>query len=269
MPSPLQTFQDNIRPAHLMLRVYSLLDTNDHLMTEGELVNALRGVIKAGGSEDVIVIYNEIFLGLVRECAQIPHATLRRASLAHLLRQAVVAACTGLDTYLPALLRANLPTVIQAVGRDAIPTSDGEVMEQFRGLSFTLDDALRLINHPHAAEFISDKILGSARFQYLSSRRGVHVVGRLLGLDDPWERIAEHLRRDKKELTKVLNETVERRNDIVHRADRSQDEPDGDPQEISYSWAKQAVDTVEHICLALDELVAARMHEYRAALPSQ
>ena len=40
-------------------------------------------------------------------------------------------------------------------------------------------------------------------------------------------------------------------------------------QDISYAWAKQAVDTVMHVCLALDELVAARMTQLKSDMPAQ
>lgn len=266
MPSPRQTFEDNIRPAELLLRVYRLLDTNDQLQTDGQLVESLRSVVKASKDEDLLVVYNELFLGLVREGAQVPRSTLRRSTLCHLLRQAVVASCTGLDTYLPALLRANLPVVIRAVGRDFVPREDSGVSEYLKDLTFSLDETLRLIDDPNAAEFISNRILGLANFSYLSSRKGVHVVGRLLGLTKPWEQIAAHLGRDRKDLMNTLDEAVRRRNDIVHRADRGQDAPDGEPQEIAFSWTRQAVDTVQHICLALDELVAQKMEEYQSIL---
>jgi hypothetical protein len=58
-----------------------------------------------------------------------------------------------------------------------------------------------------------------------------------------------------------VNETINRRNDIVHRADRDKKSLDGPPQEIGYAWAKQAVDTISHVCLCLDELVSAHMSE--------
>ena len=89
-------------------------------------------------------------------------------------------------------------------------------------------------------------------------------MGRLLGLTRPWADIAEHLSRDKKELMNVLDDTVRRRNDIVHRADRPQDDPGGVAQTITYSWTKQGVDTIDHICHALNELVAARVSEIKA-----
>ena len=102
-----------------------------------------------------------------------PRSTLKRSTLAHLLRQAVVASCTGLDTYLPAMLRANLPVMIRAVGRDFVPRDDNAIRDYLGDLSFSLDETLRLIDDPNAAEYISQKILGLANFSYLSSRTGV------------------------------------------------------------------------------------------------
>jgi hypothetical protein len=265
MRSPRQLFEDNIRPAKLLLRVYRLLDTNDMFTGHGQMVDVLRPLIKANADEELLLVYNDVFLGLIREGADIPPATLKRSTLAHLLRQAVVASCTGLDTYLPALLRANLPIVIRALGRDFYPREDVTVTEYLKDLTFSLDDALRLISDPNPAEYISTRVLGLANFSYLSSKKGVHVVGRLSGLSKPWDEIAERLSRDKKELMNILDETVRRRNDIVHRADRPQDDPQGESQEISYSWTHQAVDTVQHVCLALDEEVAARIKFLQAS----
>jgi hypothetical protein len=269
MQSPRQIFEDSVRPANLLLRVYRLFDTDDKLLTQGKMIDALRTVVSADSKEDLMLIYNEVFLGLVREKAQMTHSNLKRVSLAHLLRQAVVASCTGLDTYLPAVLGANLPIVIRAKGRGFVPVSDGEIMEYFKELNFSLDDMLRLVgetqrsgNDSYAAEFVSNKILNLIKFKYLSNAKGVQVVGKLLGLEHPWDMISSRLSRDKKELKITLNDTVERRNDIVHRADRNKDNPQSEPQEIAYAWTRHAVDTIEHICLALDELIVNQIKEF-------
>ncbi len=271
MQSPRQIFEDNIRPADLLLRVYRLLDTDDKLLTRGDMVDALRKVVSTDNKEDLMLIYNEVFLGLVREKAQIAPSTMKRTSLAHLLRQAVVASCTGLDTYLPAVLGSNLPVVIQAKGRGFIPVSDGDIMGFFKELNFSLDDTLRLIGETqrtgsdaYAANFISTKILNLTKFKYLSTSKGIQVVGKLLGLESPWDLISTHLSREKKELKTTLDDTVERRNDIVHRADRDKDNPLAEPQEITYAWARHAVDTIQHICLALDELIVSQVKEFEA-----
>ena len=58
---------------------------------------------------------------------------------------------------------------------------------------------------------------------------------------------------------------MKRRNDIVHRADRSQDDPAGAAQEIGFPWAKQAVETIRVVCLALDDLVTSSAQGTEAA----
>jgi hypothetical protein len=70
--NPLTVFDDNLRPAQLMLQVYRLLDANDTILSSGEMVETMRGVIKASTNEELMLVYNELFLGLVRERAQMP-----------------------------------------------------------------------------------------------------------------------------------------------------------------------------------------------------
>jgi len=259
-----QAFDDNMRPAILLLRIYRLLDSNDNILTEGETVDALREVVRASADEDLMLVYNEIFLGLVRERAQLPRSTLRQATLCHLLRQAVVASCTALETYLPALLRANLPFMIRVRGRDFVPSGDRPLRDYLSDLRFGLDETLRLLGDESAPYYIANRILHLVNFSYLSNRKGVHGVGVLLGLAKPWDEISAHLKHDKRELMRILDDTVSRRNDIVHRADRPQNDLGGEPQAIAYSWTQLSVDTINHICLALDELVTARLADIRA-----
>src|ERR1700687_1420717 len=93
---PIVAFEDNLRPAKLMLQVYRLLDCGDRVVTDGVFVERLRDLVRASAAEDLMVVQNEIFLGLVRERAEMPKATLKNITLSHLLRQAVVASCTAL-----------------------------------------------------------------------------------------------------------------------------------------------------------------------------
>jgi hypothetical protein len=263
--SPRQAFEDNMRPAELLLRVYRLLDC-EALQSEGDLIKSLREIVGASHDEGLMLIYNEIFVGLIRERAQIPPTALKRSALSNLLRQAVVAACTALDTYLPSLLRVNLPTIIEIKGRDFFPQRQ-DLQEYFQELTFDLAETLRLLSDPNAPLFIANKILGLTNFKYLSSKKGIYTVGTLLGLEETWVQVSDKLQRDKRDLMNTIEVTTRRRNDIVHRADRPQSDPSGDIQEISYAWAMQAVDTIKHVCIALDELVAQGMSELRSGAP--
>jgi hypothetical protein len=266
MLSPRQIFEDNIRPSDLLLKVFRLLE-HDAPNTEAGLQRALRELVKAEKDETLTVIYNEIFLGLIRERAEISDSSIKHSALCNLLRQGVVTACTALETYLPTLLRNQLPEVIKLRGRDFVPR-DKEISEQFRNLTFNLDECLRVLTSPDPL-FIANKMISFVNFSYLSGKRGIHVTGALLGIDNPWREIADRLRRDEEELKKTLDDAVNRRNDIVHRADREKKDPDGEAQEIGYAWSRQAVDTVRVVCLCLDELVATRLRELREAAASE
>lgn len=281
MLSPRQTFEDNIRPAELLLRVYRLLE-NDAVQTEGDLITSLRTVVGANVDEELMLVYNEIFCGLIRERAHFPRASLKRSALSNLLRQAIVGACTALETYLPLVLRDNLPIVIEAKGRDFFP-ADEELKESFKDLTFSLSDTLRLLGDPSAPLFIANKILRFTNFRYLGGSKGVHTVASLLSIKNPWQQIAKHLGQDEinlnlsadddkqpfNQLKKIIDDTTIRRNDIVHRADRPQKKNVTEQQEITYAWSKLAVDTVMHVCLALDELATVRMAELKADVASK
>ena len=261
MLSPQQIFEDNIRPADLLLKVFRLLE-HDAPNTEEGVLRTLRKLVKADDDEGLMVIYNEVFLGLIRERAEVPPSSIKRSALCNLLRQAVVTASTALETYLPILLRDNLPEVIRLRGRDFVPKKDVEIEYQFKTLTFALEEVVRILADPDPL-FVANKMIRSLNFNYLSGKRGIHVTGVLLALDNPWNLIAEQLGRAENEIKKTLDTTIKRRNDIVHRADRSQDKPDKPAQEISYPWAKQAVETIRVVCLALDDLVTSRLKELR------
>jgi hypothetical protein len=269
MLSPKQVFEDNIRPADLLLKVFRLLE-HDALNAEEDLLRSLRQLAKAEKDETILVISNGIFLGLIRELAEISPASIKRSALCNLMRQAIVTASTAMETYLPSLLRNNLPEVITLRGRDFVPKSDEDIKNQFKSLTFTLDEVARILVEPDPL-FVANKLISSLSFYYLSGKRGIHVTGTLLGLDNPWKQIAQQLDRDEEELKKTLDATMKRRNDIVHRADHSQDELTGPVQEIGFPWSKHAVETIRVVCLALDDLVANRLKElnHQAAVTQQ
>ena len=231
MLSPRQIFEDNIRPADLLLKVFRLLE-HDAPNTEEALLRSLRELVRAEKDESLLVISNSIFLGLIRELAEVPPSAIKRSALCNLLRQAVVTASTALETYLPVLLRENLPEVIRIRGRDFVPKKDEEVKNQFKTLTFALDEVVRILVDPDPL-FVANKMVSSLDFSYLSGKRGIHVTGVLLALDNPWGLIAKQLGRGEEEIKKTLDATVKRRNDIVHRADVRRTTPLGTPRKLA------------------------------------
>jgi hypothetical protein len=233
--------------------------------TDADVLKSLREIVKSRDDEGMIVIYNEIFLGLIRERAQLPHSAIRPTALLNLLRQAVVCSCTALETYLPALLTCHLDEVVRYRGRNFVP-SDPEIASVCKLLTFSLDDAVRLLNDPDPF-FVANKLIGHLKFTYLSGWKGIQFTGLLLTVPRPGSDLAGRLGRDEKELKKIVESTVLRRNDIVHRADRQYLGVDDAQQDISFSWALQAVETIRLVCTCLDELVSERLQKLRQGTP--
>lgn len=61
------------------------------------------------------------------------------------------------------LLRSELPVVIRAKGRDFVPR-DKEVAEQFKNLTFSLTDIVRILADPDPL-LIANKMIGFVNFK--------------------------------------------------------------------------------------------------------
>lgn len=266
MLSPRHIFEDNIRPADLLLKVYRLLE-HDTPNTEEGVLRTLRELVNAEQDEGLLVIYNEVFLGLIRERAEIAPKLIRKNALCNLLRQAVVIACTGLETYLPAVMNTHFEELIKIKGRSFLKVKDKELFGHLSAIRFDLPDALRLLADPDTL-FVANKVRLYLETN-LSGRRGVHVVGVMFGVDDPWAEIGAKLSRKPAELCKLVEDTVSRRNDIVHRADRNKTNLSGEQQSIAPAFAMQAVDTIRHVVTCLDDLIQEQMKQLRAAAQPQ
>ncbi len=262
--TPRQIFDDSFRIAELLIHVYRLLE-NEGVKTEGAMLSALRKVFGWDQDEQIQLIANAVFLGCIRESAGVPGGALRPQSLHNLLRQAVVSGCTAYETYLSTLLAEHLLTVIEVRQHEFFPT-DPETVKYFEGLSLGINEAFRLLNQEDRALFLRNKIVTFVQKKNLGSVAGLKTVGLLLGIDDPWQQLAQHLHREKKEITTMVKAAIDRRNDIVHKADRDLESMSLEKQPIAFAWSQQAVDTIKHVCTGFDELVTSRMKKHREDL---
>jgi hypothetical protein len=139
----------------------------------------------------------------------------------------------------------------------------------FEGLSLGINEAFRLLNKDDRALFLRNKIVTFVQKKNLGSVAGLKTVGLLLYIPAPWDTLAAHLHKERRDLTKTVSEAIERRNAIVHKADRNLETGNLEKQPIAFAWTQQAVDTIRHVCLGFDELVTARMTEHRAELAAR
>jgi hypothetical protein len=226
----------------------------------------VRELLMARDDEELILLFNEWFFGVVRESADVRAAVFKADSLSMLLRQAVVAACSAVDVYYPAVLREYLPQIIRVKQRNFIPT-DRQSKDFMRDFQLSLEDSLRLI-----ADAQPEKVLGELFFEYLkrktlSNSQGVAFSLQVLGVDDPWSKIAQRLEVGKDALMKQFDGLVSRRNDIVHRGDRSSRDSNGAVQPIHHSWAESHIHVAHNIVSAANELVTEQMTALGATEP--
>ena len=264
MPNARQFFEETFRPAKLLIEVYRLLD-NDGIQTEHDWIKQLRPLVGAGADEELMLLWNGVFLGLVMEAASVRKSSLRRDVLKNLLRQSVVCGCTAMESYLQVLLDEHLTEIIRLRGYEVWPKGDKEAIEYFKDFNLGLEGALRLIvgdSDPFAT--LARSLLGYFKYKNLGSDKAVKTAGMMLGLEAPWKQISQHLGRDEADLINGIRTIFKRRNDIVHRGDRELGQEAGLREDLNYEWTKHAVETVENVCLSLGELTGKRLAELKA-----
>lgn len=261
--APRTMFESYFRSADVLLKVYRLLETGEG-RSPSAVVDQVRVLLAVQQDEALVWLLNDVFVGFVRERAQLSSGFFRHQNMALLLRQAVVAACTAMDIYFPELLRRYLPTMIQIKQRNFVPTAR-DVADFFRDFRLSLDEHLRIVEDPqHAHDELGRLLLRHVDKRGLANVSGISVTLKLLDFEDPWREISQHLGRRQNELQTQIEELVSRRNDIIHRGDRAAGSTTSTPNDILYSWTSTRLDAAKNVVLACDEMVRLRMDAYAA-----
>lgn len=261
--TPREFFETRYRSVEVLLRVYRLLESSD----EGEpfdnavLLQKVRDVIASPEDEKLILIMNHIFMGIVREQAELSPAFFRRENLRLLLRQAIVAACSALDVLLPALLDYYLPQMMTVLGTTYVP-HDAETRAFFNSFRLKLDDLWIFIEEPERERRLGlgvERILAYCKDQALANERGIAATLSLLTIEKPWPSIAAIAGEKESALRERIRRAVARRNNIIHRADRVEDNVMGPLAPIDYVWTLNHVTAIQTVALACCTLAQNRL----------
>lgn len=254
-------FETHYRSADVLLRVYRLLESDGGPRQDHALMPRVRALIECGEDEELILLLNELFVGVVRERADIKARFFRKDNIDLLLRQAVVSACSALDVFVPHLLRSYLPDVVRVRQRNFLPDV-GEVRELMKDFRLKLEDVWPLAEQDDANarwDLVTQRMLAYLGEKTLSNDAGITACLALLGVEKPWSAIAARAGDKESDLRDKLKRVVKRRNDIVHRADRLVTDPAGSPQPIDYVWAQNHVGAVNTIAQACHGLASERV----------
>jgi hypothetical protein len=203
----------------------------------------------------------------------VPSCLTTTQGLDFLLRQAVVVSCSALESFLWDILRENALTVIRARGRKAD--------DSLKNITLTLDDYLSLDEYPDKDERLRQIILRRFERGALYDLEKIDEIMGILNVKDFWKEVSTQTGFDPKEIRSRLNDLINRRNQIAHRADRPEDgtplkecDPHG-LRPITHAWTSTRITTarafVQSAAVAVEkalgdlELIIAQKEEQKLA----
>lgn len=267
--SPQEFFEVRFRAAEVLLRVYRLLDSDSASIPNHELLSRLRTALGTPDHEQLILVMNHVFTGIVREQADLSPRFFRRENLCLLLRQSVVTACSALDVFLPVLLEHYLPAIVRIQQRTFSP-KDGETKAVLARFRLDLDDAWTLVEEGDRQErldLLTQRLLDYCRNETLANEHGIAATLSLLTIDRPWEQIATAAGEPESSLRRRVRDAIARRNRIIHHADRPQDNLQGPAAPIEYTWTHNHVTAIQTVALACCSLAGKRLDSLQHAEP--
>jgi hypothetical protein len=196
---------------------------------------------------------NEQVLIAARATAPIPPSLLIEEGLDFLLRQAVVVACTALESFFWDVLRENVLTIVRARKRGAD--------DSLKKLTLTLDDYLSLESFENYDDRLKEIILKNFERGTLYDTSSIDRIARILTVTQFWPQIAKRCGLSETDIQKQISELIKRRNQVAHRADRPDERADPPEDQdghglraISYSWTHTRVATAKTVVSAAAEI---------------
>jgi hypothetical protein len=169
----------------------------------------------------------------------LPSCLLADGGMNFLLRQSILVAAASVESFLWDVLRENALTIIKAKGRKADDT--------LRNITLTLDDYLSLEGYEDKDIRLRQIILKRFERGALYDLDKVSEIALILGVRDIWKEVGKEIGSTPEDIKVKLQALINRRNQIVHRADRPDE---GAPAEeadchglrkIGFAWANNHV----------------------------
>lgn len=174
---------------------------------------------------------NDHLVFLSKTVAPLPQALLLPDGLNFLLRNAVIVACTAVESFFWDSLRENVLTIVRARRRGAD--------EELRRLTLTLDDYLSIEGYADPNERLKQIILKNFERRTLYDAESVGKVAAIMTVRDFWNVIAHRCGRNAIDVRRELDDLINRRNQIAHRADRPN--PEAIPPEETDQNGQRAI----------------------------
>jgi hypothetical protein len=211
---------------------------------------------------------NDQVVLVAKAAAPIPTSLLVENGLDFMLRQAVVVACTALESFFWDVLRENVLTIVRARKRGAD--------ESLRKITLTLDDFLSLQSYEDHDARLREIILKKYQHGTIYDPASIKGIADILTVDKFWPAVSQITGIPERDLQRQLGELINRRNQVAHRADRPNEE--ASPPEpvdghglraISYSWAQTRVATAKAVVSASADIIAKTLAKLEAQISQE
>lgn len=254
-------FQQNVAVTESLLQMCQLTGG----LKQSELPEELRRAVCDfwEEQENAIVRHasNNRIKFLVRPTARIPGHLLAPDSLDFLLRQAVVVACTALETFFWNTVLENVLTIVRArrAGAD----------EELKDLSLTLEDCISIEQVADCDMRVRQIILKIFERKTLYSTGAIDRVTKIPTIRNFWEQLEITCGEPATNLRRLISVLISWRNLIVHRADRPDDSDEVDTHgmtPISFAWTNIRVQAVKTLVTAAAGIFSHTMAQLEKAL---
>lgn len=246
----LTLFNQNFAVAESLIQLYELF----HGMRQVDLKEDLRfAICSFWGSPQHAVMkpsMNDRVLVVAKAAARVPESLTLAGGLNFLLREAVVVACTALESFFSDVLRENVLTVVQARKTRAD--------ESLRKLMFTLGDYISIQQYDDQDLRLKQIILKNFERAILYDANSIEKIAGILTIKNFWNEIERITGNKSADFKRALNELIQRRNQIAHRADRPEEDEEADPfglRPITLAWSNHRIQTTKTIVTASAELI--------------
>jgi hypothetical protein len=258
----------NFSVAEHLLQLYDLFR---ELKEDGFDNNLRLAVCKAFAVPEQTVFRharNEQVMLLAKASAPIPPSLLVADGINFLLRQAMVVACTALESFFWDALRENVMVIVRARKRGAD--------KSLRELTLTLDDYLSLEAYQNPDDRLKQIILKNFERGTLYDVSSIDRITNVLTVKNYWERVAHKCGLQERDIKSQLAELISRRNQIAHRADRPDERADPPEEQdghglraVSFAWANTRVATAKNVVSASSEIFGLAINQLERQLTQE
>ena len=255
----LRLFQQNFDVAQSLIQLYELFDGLKKTDLKEDLRLALCTFWQASDTTTLLPAINDRVILMARAANPIPQTLILNGGLNFLLRQAVVVACTALESFLWDSLRENVITIVKArrTGAD----------ESLKNISFTLGDYISLQQYDDPDYRLQQIILGNFKRGTLYNIESIEEITKIMTITKFWDKIEQNTETPAKDLKRLIGELITRRNQIAHRADRPEGGEAADAhglRPITVAWTNLRIQAAKALVTAGAELIKEAMNRLKS-----